>query len=198
MASLTDRINEYRATPSGKIVVVAVPVAVLVLIVAVVALTVLNSGQPSDGGADVKTVESTATPSAAATETPEQTATPSAETTEPPINQNYEVYETRDPFKPMDSTAAPSSTAGTQSAPSSSSSSAGAGQQGNVLALKSVTAQNGVLYANVEYGTNSYVVRSGERVGDSPYQITSISSDSATFLYGDDTLMLAVGEEVQK
>lgn len=200
MASFSDKVKEYSATPSGKIVVIAVPVAVLVLIVAVVALTVLGSGGPAvDESGGVKPVDSTGTVSRGATETPESTLTPAVETTEPPINQDYEVYETRDPFKRADATATPSSTSVAAGSNSSNTGSAPSGsQQSNVLALKSVTTQNGVLYANVEYGTNSYVVRSGERVGDSPYQITSVSSDSATFLYGDDTLTLRVGEEVQK
>jgi len=201
MASFSDKIKEYSATSSGKIVVVAVPVLVLLLIVAVVGLTVLKSGGPdAEPDADMKLVESTATPAPEATATTEATSTITSETAEPPINLDYEVYETRDPFKQPDASAMPSSTttAASTGSSNSTSSTAASGAQSNVLALTSVTTQNGVLYANVEYGDDPYVVRAGERVGDSSYKITSVSSDGATFLYGDDTLSLSVGEEVQK
>lgn len=201
MASLSDQIKEYSATPTGKIVVIAAPVAILVLIVAVVVLTMLGSGE-TDGqqAGNWKPLESTSTAGTEATATTESTSAQSRESSEPPVNQNYEVYETRDPFKQPDLPAAPASTGGaaTSSSSATGTAAAAAGAQSSVLALKSVSNENGVLYANVDYGTNSYVVRSGERVGASPYQITSVSSAGATFLYGDDTLSLRVGEDVQK
>jgi len=200
--SLSDRIKEYSATPSGKIVVVAVPVAVLVLIVAVVVVTVLGSGgTQGDQAGDWKQAETSQTAGTTETTSP---ASPSAtsETVEPPINQDYEVYETRDPFKQPDTTPTPSSTSGTGTSTSSTSSSsatpAAATSGTQVLALQSVSNQNGVLYANVQYGSQTYLVKAGDRVGTSPYQVTSVSTENATFLYGDDSLTLAVGQDVQK
>lgn len=201
MASLNDRIKEYSSTPTGKIVVIAAPIAVLVLIVAVVALTVLGSGNPDvQQAGDLKPVGSTAVSGTDATATAESTASQTPEAGEPPVNQDYEVYETRDPFKRPDATATQSSTG---AAPTGSASATGtatpiASGQSSVLSLESVSSENGVLFAHIDYGASSYVVRAGERVGDSPYQITSVSSENATFLYGDDSLTLRVGEDVQK
>ncbi|MDP1809057.1 MAG: hypothetical protein Q8L35_05930 [Actinomycetota bacterium] len=201
MASFNDRIKEYGSTPTGKIVVIAAPVAVLVLIVAVVALTMLGSGSSDvQQAGDLKPLGSTAASGTDAAAPAESTSPQTLETSEPPVNQDYEVFETRDPFKRPDATETQSSpvTASPTSASATGTATPAAGQQSSVLSLKSVSSQNGVLYANVDYGANSYVVRAGERVGASPYQITSVSSENATFLYGDDSLTLRVGEDVQK
>ena len=196
MASISDRIKEYSDTPSGKIVVVAVPVAVLALIAAVVALTILRSGPAGleTAGETSQTGSTKSVATGSATGTADATAT--AETSEPAVNKDFEVYETRDPFKEPETT--PTATSVGTSTASSSTTSTGGGSQTQVLALKSVSNQDGVLYANVEYGSTPYLVRAGDRIGDSPYQVTAVSSDSATFLYGDDTVTLRVGEDVQK
>lgn len=201
MASINERIKEYGSTPTGKIMMIAAPVAVLVLIVAVIALTVLGSGG-SDGqqaAGDAQPLKSAAT-GISTTSTPETTAAQPPEAGDPPVNLDYEVYETRDPFRQPDTTATQTAAVAPSATPAGNTSTAtpAAVQQSSVLFLKTVNSENGVLYASVDYGATSYVVRAGERVGSSPYQITSISTDSATFLYGDDSVVLRVGEDVQK
>ena len=200
MASLNERIKEYSSTPTGKIVVIAAPIAVLVLIVAVVALTVLgSSGSGSQQAGDVQPLKSTAT-TGAGTPTSETPSAQSLESSDPPVNLDYEVYETRDPFKRPDATETQSAalTHPATSANATGTATPPTGQQSSILFLKGVNSESGALYASVGYGPDSYVVRAGERVGSSPYQITSVSTDSATFLYGDDSLSLQVGEDVQK
>lgn len=200
MASINERIKEYGSTPTGKIMMIAAPAAVLALIVAVIALTVLGSGG-SDGQqtGDAQPVKAAAT-GISTTSTPETTAAQPPEAGDPPVNLDYEVYETRDPFRQPDTTATQTAAVAPSATPAANGGTAipAAEQQSSVLFLKSVNSENGVLYAGVDYGATSYVVRAGERVGSSPYQITSISTDSATFLYGDDSVVLRVGEDVQK
>lgn len=182
--------------------VIAVPVAVLILLVAVVVFSVLNSGGSDAGQAgDLKPVKAPVTSGASETTSavespPAATESTASQATTETVNENYEVYETRDPFIKPEFLTAP--TASGPSATTVSATSTPVSGQTEVLALKSITSQGGVLYANVDYGADSYVVRAGERVGTSSYQVISISSDSATFLYGDDTLTLNVGDDVQK
>lgn len=207
MATLNDRFKEFSQTPSGKIAVVAVPVALLAVILAFVALTLLKSG-PGPEPSEVTQVETSTSPTSQETSVAPPVAggaTTVTEEADAEANVNYEVYETRDPFKPVEATSTAAtanvsvSAVSTGGGSTTSTVSTGAStQQTEALALDSVDNQNGTLYANVKYGSTPYTVRPGDRVGASPFQLIAVAADNATFLYGDDQLTLAVGESVDK
>lgn len=222
MASLTDQIKDFSETSTGRIVVVAVPAVILALIIAFVALTMIRGNAQS--GVETTGAESTETSSAVAAKDSIETAADSEEgsdegsttvgvtdpleTTTAYINENYEVYETRDPFEVFDTSAALTGSSGSSSnssgGGSDTSGTAGTGggsgttADAQTLMLERIADQDGVAYAIVKYGSASYTVKAGDQVGTSPYKVVSVGSDSATFLYGDDQVELAVGESVDK
>lgn len=221
MSSLTDQIKDFSETSTGRIVVVAVPAVILALIIAFVALTMMRGNAQS--GVETTGAESTETSSAVAAKDSTETGadlesgsdgdstlavTDTSETTTAYITENYEVYETRDPFEVYDTSAALTGSSGSSSnssgGGSDTSGTAGTGggsgttADAQTLMLERIADQDGVAYAVVKYGSVSYTVKAGEQVGTSPYKVVSVASDSATFLYGDDQVELAVGESVDK
>jgi hypothetical protein len=190
LASLDDKIKQYGQKPGGKAVLVAVPVMILAALLTFAFLTLMKSDEPP---IEATNVTETAPPAGAAPPAPTETTKDSG--AEAAINQDYEVYETRDPFKPADLTASPearrTTTPPVTAAP-------GAQPQTQVMSLESTEEQDGVWYGNVRLGSSTHTVRAGDRVGDSSFQVVSISADSGTFLYGDDRLTLAVGQEINK
>lgn len=214
MASLSEQLKDFRETPTGRVAIVAVPVVILALIIAFIAMSVL-----SGGSTDVETtaVETTASPanepessseaavdvSAAADsgdETTEMTTIPETTDTTGYINESLDIYETRDPFRPVD---ASETLTGLPITPFNGDPIGGGDQGGTtvteVLTLESIEEDaDGTLYANVTYGSSPYLVTVGDRVGSSPYQVSAVTADSATFLYGDDQVVLTVGGSVDK
>ncbi len=197
MATDSEPIKKESANPTKKIIMIAVPVVVLLLVIAVVLSLTLGSSVTDEVKPETWKVKKAAS-------SPEQeeeiSADPeaSADSTEPPINADYEVYETRDPFKPATSTGPVSTKLPPQADSGTPTTATVTASEKPTLHLTGTTDENGVLFANVQYGTSTYAVSSGERVGESPFRVTSVTQDSVSFLYGDDTLTLQVGEEVVK
>ncbi len=212
MASFSDKMKDFSETANGRIVMVAVPVAVLAIVLVLVALSFLRSGGSSEieqtTVKDTKTAPAPAKDSSttAAEEPAEEIETHEAtETTEAYVNEDFEIYETRDPFKEVDASATadmgsilgvsdPGSNPGT-----STVSATGTVAPAPALSLDSIEQDDaGALYANTSYGSTAYIVREGERVGETSFQLSVLTADDATFLYGDDTLVLTVGQSVTK
>ncbi len=118
MASFNEQIKDFAETPAGRVAIVAVPVVILALVIAFVALTMLRGGdtpevettalETTDTAAGGKTDDGAPDASAETTDTlasDEATDTIDiSETTETTtfVNENFEIYETRDPFRPID------------------------------------------------------------------------------------------------
>lgn len=202
MAESTEKIEEQSPNKTKKILLIVVPVVALLFVIAVVLALVLSSSLTKTA----KKLEKD-TRAAVSEISSDTVAQPSLseeiadDATETPLNADYEVYETRDPFRPSNSTStpAPSTTkiVPLSSGDSSTSPTAEASEE-QVLSLSGINNENGTLFASVEYDSSPYTVRSGERVGESSFQVTAISGDSASFLYGDDTVTLQVGEDITK
>ena len=176
---------------------IAGPVVVLLLVLAVVLSLTLATSLTNKVAKDPLNVKKAASNLEQKEEIPVDPEA-SVESTEPPINDDYEVYETRDPFKPANSAGPASTKLQPQEAGGTPATATVSVSERPTLHLTGTTDENGVLFANVQYGTSTYAVSSGERVGESPFQVASVSQDSVSFLYGDDTLTLRVGEEVIK
>ncbi len=99
----------------------------------------------------------------------------------------YDIYESKDPFKPLIEPVADGEGTDGEGA---------AG--GNALVVESIVLENGVYYANITYGGTSYKVKDGDRVGTSPYEVVTITADRVLLLYGDEATPAAPGEEIIK
>ena len=206
MASFNEQIKDFAETPTGRVAIVAVPVVVLALVIAFVAFTMLRGGDTPD--VETTAVETTAPDTSgdgAAQTTDTITSDEATETTDISettetttyINKNLEIYETRDPFRPFD---ASETVSGLDILPIDSSETPDPGTgTTELLTLKSIEEDmDGTSYANVTYGSSPYLVAAGDRVGSSPYEVVSVGTDSATFFFGDDQVVLSIGESVDK
>lgn len=192
------QIEKERANPTKKIIMIAVPVVALLLVLAVVLSLTLASSVTEVAKEEVWKVKKAASELEQSEEETSVDPDASLDSTEPPINDHYEVYETRDPFRPANETGPASTNVASQGNTGTATTSTVSASEKPALVLTGTTEENGILFANVQYGTSTFAVSSGERVGESPFQVASVSQENVTFLYGDDTLSLAVGEEIVK
>lgn len=68
----------------------------------------------------------------------------------------------------------------------------------NALSLKSITGQGGSKQAAFIYQGQEYLVKEGDMVGGSPYQLMEINEGSVTILNGDNRFTLQIGDEMVK
>jgi hypothetical protein len=163
--------------------------------------------------------ETTQTPPAANAPVPSASPTAAAAASaaaaaEPPP-ETFEVFESKDPFRPLivEQTAAAGGTAnaatgaggGTSSNANgggTATGSTGAGgapapSGGQRVTLLDVLDEGGTTKAQVKVGSTVYKVASGEVFADN-FKVVSISGNCVTLLHGDDKFTLCEGEEVIK
>lgn len=171
-----DGLKAFLKTTVGQLAVVAVVVGLILgaLLIGPQIMDMLNP--PSDVPDVIRTTTSTADQDKTKTEETLVAAT-----------DRYDIYESKDPFKPLIEAAALGDNAGGSDGTSS-----------NALVVESIVLENGVYYANITYGGTSYKVKAGDRVGTSPYEVVSITADRVLLLYGDETTPAAPGEEIIK
>ncbi len=61
-----------------------------------------------------------------------------------------------------------------------------------------VSFQDGHLEADLEYESVAYMLREGDRIPNTPWQVLSIGSDTVVMLYGDTQVTLTAGQSVSK
>jgi hypothetical protein len=66
------------------------------------------------------------------------------------------------------------------------------------IVLTAITREHGIIYGVFQYNGVEYKTQAGEKIGSSPYQVLDVGDGSATLLYGDDRLTIALGEEIAK
>lgn len=148
---------------------------------------------------------------------PSPTAPPAEES---PPEETFEVFESKDPFRPLvveaaaaagapgttpattngGTTTAPTSGTGTTggTAPSGPGAAGGSAPSGGQrVQLMDVFEEDGQQKAQVKVGSTVYTVAINETFADS-YKLVSVSGNCATFLHGDDKFTLCEGEEVIK
>jgi cytoskeletal protein RodZ len=120
-------------------------------------------------------------------------ATETAVPTSPPEQMLDETFTFRNVFAP---TVTPPKAP--KEASSSSGSSSAASETANVpadtLVLTSISTENGEPRATFIWNGTEYVVGEGDQVGDSPWEVVTINSDSVVMLYGDSQVTLTVGQ----
>lgn len=201
------------------VLVVAAVLALVVVLGIVVALvmTVFSASPPATtAGATQERVglggaPGIAKPSAPTTGTGAGGSKPTTVAAAPPpspeIPPSFEVFvENKDPFKALVIKPAPGEATSTSGGASSSATSTGGSTTTsetikpgmNVLYLENIKTSGGHAVAVVWWNNSRYEVAEGDRVDTSPWEVVSIGSSSATFLYGDDRVTLRVGEQLGK
>ncbi|HLF69725.1 MAG TPA: hypothetical protein VI541_02080 [Actinomycetota bacterium] len=121
--------------------------------------------------------------------------------------ETFEVFESKDPFRPLVvefAAGAPGGTTSGTSTGSTGSTSTGGGAGGasaptggQSVTLVDVFTQDGTEKAQVKVGSTVFTVAAGEVFADN-FKLLSISGTCATMLHGDDKFTLCEGEEVFK
>ena len=132
---------------------------------------------------------------------------------EQPPAETFEVFESKDPFRPLVTEQATEGAAAPGSTPGSNGTAGGAGGTGTTngtgaggapapsggqrVSLLDVLDESGTAKAQVKVGSTVYKVASDEVFADN-FKVVSISGSCVTLLHGDDKFTLCEGEEVIK
>jgi len=66
----------------------------------------------------------------------------------------------------------------------------------DVLFLQDIVSEDGVTYAVLIWNSQTYQLPQGAAILNSPWQVLSIGSESVTMLYGDEQVVLIVGQGI--
>lgn len=103
--------------------------------------------------------------------------------------ETFEVFEGKDPFRPLVTEAAPS--------PGATPGPAGGPAGAQRVTLIDITGSGSERTATVQVNGVEYQVREGDTFAAS-YRVKSLTSECGTFVFGDETFTLCVGQEVLK
>lgn len=182
---------ERRVSPVLIVLLVVVVLAALAIFV-VLPLFTAEETEPFVPPADTAQ-EEPADEAPAEEEAPEEQAEP---------EETFEVFEARDPFRPLVTAGAPiadGTTDGAVTGDGDTSGAAGAPAPtgGQRVTLRDIFQEDGVDVAQVQVNSTVFTVAEGEVFADN-FMLVSISGECATMLHGDDKFTLCVGEEVIK
>lgn len=110
----------------------------------------------------------------------------------PPPPETFEVFESKDPFRPL---IVEGAAAAASPAPGAAGGPAPTG--GQRVALLDIFTDAGVTKAQVRVGSTVFTVTVGEVFAEN-FKLVSVSGNCGTFLHGDDKFTLCEGEEVIK
>ncbi len=207
--NLIDKVKNFSQTKQGRIVSIATAIGILAIILIIILTSILKGGNSQStvkaiDNSQPKKVVAKSNNIAAKTET-SSTSDINDGINNEDLNSNFEVYQTRDPFKPAIKEATATVTAtpppglppavNTSGTVNSTTTPAPAKKS---LLLKNIVNRDGINFAVINYDGTDYELKTGDQVGSSPYQVQQIGSDNVTLLYGDDQFTLNVGQEVYK
>lgn len=181
-------IAGFVSTPTGRIVLIAVAVVVVLAIFGVVAALVLFS-VAAKAPVPQAPVTVSSVPAAAQTATASTSATPTIEGTRVvlPVTSK-DVFKSRDPFEPV---LKPLVT----TVPTTGPSNPGTGTTGvNVMTLQDIATVNGVRKAILWWNGVTYEAGAGDVLENTPWQVVTVNEDSVDLLFGDVPVTLSVGE----
>jgi hypothetical protein len=159
----------------------------LIIIVGIVALLAIVYLLFLSGGGD-EDLESFPT-----TPRPTTTARPSVTPTATAVPESFEVFEGKDPFRPL----VVQAPIGGTPAPTSSPGSSGGATGGQRVTLVDISGSGSGRTATVEVNSTEYQVQEGDTFAGS-YRVKNLTSDCGTFVFGDESFTLCVGQEVLK
>ena len=178
----------------GKLAIGAV-LLLLILAVAAGAFFVFFGGSsgstqiplaPQSVGAEQALAQSS--PAATAPASSQPTITP-VEPAEVPLT---DVFTFRDIFEPL--AKAPSTTSSTTTTTTTETTET----SNNTILLQDIISENGEPHAVLVWNGTTYTLAEGEQVGDSPWSVLEIDSDSVIMLYGDVQVSLSIGQAITK
>jgi hypothetical protein len=168
----------------------------VVIIGGVVALLLIAFLVLSGGGGTPESLGPTATPSRPIVR---PSASPSPSLGEIPLPETDQSFEGKDPFQPLVTAGGGGGTPapGVSPTPTSTANPTGGGQQAHHVTLEDIFTQNGTRFATVKVDDKEYTVREGETFDDN-FKVLSLGKSCGTFVFGDETFTLCVGQEVLK
>lgn len=175
----------FLPTGGSKTMLVVVALGALAIIAGVVVALVLFVFTV---GVDDMDITVTSDQPAATSET--TAATEDAEPAEAVTNS--EVFTFRDIFEPLLVAIVVPTTTSTTEADTANTTTTG------TLYLTSILVQDGEYMAVLSLDGVSYTLGDGQQVGDSPWQVITVRTDSVVMLYGDTQVILNVGQGVTK
>jgi hypothetical protein len=161
----------------------------LIIIVGIIAVLAIVYLLFLSGGESTPEAFPTFTPRATSTANP--TVAPTSVATTPP--ETFEVFEGKDPFRPL----VPAGGVSPVPAPSSSPGSSGGASGSQRVTLVAISGSGANRTATVEVNSTQYDVKEGETFAGS-YRVKNLTSDCGTFVFGDETFTLCTGQEVLK
>lgn len=207
-----DKIRDFLETGKGKAAVVGVA-AILLIAIGSAAYLMLAGGSSKD-------VQPTGPVAKQPASKAGSVATGTPEPMEPPVAvDSYAQEQFRDPFKPIEETTAgvvpgypnpvqpvaPGQAGAPVNPPSSppegppeSPPAPPAPARPPSLKLISIYVSDGARVALMSYGDTQYRVKVGDRIDGSSYQVVEIEDGTVTLLFGDDRIVLSVGESITK
>jgi len=161
----------------------------LILIVGIIAALALVYVLFLSGGGGKPEGFPTFTPRA--TSTARATASPTSGAISPP--ETFEVFEGKDPFRPLVVAGEASPVPVASPSPGSTGGTAGSQQ----VTLVAISGSGSARTATVEVNSTEYQVQEGDTFAGS-YVVKDLTASCGTFVFGDETFTLCVGQEVLK
>lgn len=180
----------FLATPTGRLVVGGVAACILLGLLAFVAAAFLGARLQSP----VKTVNvgvTTSTPTGGSTVA--TTTVPIAEPQERPLSSTFTFRNIFAPTVKPPKAASSSSGSGT-----SASTTTSVTVPADTLYLQSIETVNGEKTATLIWNGATYAATAGDTLGDTPWKVLEVNSDSVLMLYGDTQVTLTTGEILTK
>lgn len=179
----------FLATRSGKLIVGGIALVAILLAAGGIMYYFLTA-QPADPEGFVTPGGSTASTSTAGADTT---------ITVPPVLEIDDTFMFRNVFNPSVKPAAASSggSGGTDGGTDGSTDDI-EGETPGTLYLLSMSTQDGETTATFRLNGTEYTVGPGERLGDTPWSVVSISSSTVVLLYGDTRVTISLGQGVSK
>jgi len=193
-------IKEIVKTPRGK----GIAAGLLLLLLLLIVLVIVTVALPKPANEVIKNVAKPVAPQPAPAPTAQPQDTDTADTDTDTLVTEYDLFEYKDPFKPLSIASIDNGLttddliSGNTDGDSREGDSEDNSDIRSSISLTNILEQNDIKYAIVLYRGQEYTVKEGDQVGDSPFQVTDISDNSISLLYGDDKLTLRLGEEIVK
>lgn len=183
----------FFSTPVGRIVMIVGALGALAVIAGIVIAVVMFVLFPKNADLEVRVPEGQRQPAAAGTEA----TSGAAPTQAAAVVSNDEVFTFRDIFEPL-ITAKDAATQ--EPAPSEDSTTAPDTTEyaANTLYLVSVTTTGDQPEARMVWDQQEYTLSEGDLIPNSPWKLLQIRDDSVVMLFGDQQVILTVGQGIQK
>jgi hypothetical protein len=163
----------------------------LIILFGIIALLALVYLLFLSGGGE----EPEAFPTSPSTSAPRPSASPTPTASPTGVPESFEVFEGKDPFRPLVSAGSIGGTPAPGGSPGPTGGPTGSGGQRVTLVSISGSGANRVAVVIVD-GTE-YEVSEGETFAGS-YRVKSLTAECGTFVFGDEQFTLCVGQEVLK